>query len=461
MFSIGFVGYISPTYTAARVVFKTYTETAMTFDARDVKQLQPGQHLTSPEHPGLRLESFSDRRTWTYRYRSPVDAKLRQFKVGEWPSMSIHAAIVEWEKLRDRRAAGADPALEAKAVKTAARAVISEKKAQVVASQYTVARVCDDYWAGHIAPNRAPKGVTEVRRMFDKMLGETADLPAAELSRAAAFDLIKWWSETAPVQAGRLRCELGAAWDYAIDAGRLPETSPNWWRLILRGKIRSKGKTLGGERIGTSKRVLTGEEVGTLVRWLPNFTQLVEDALILYLWTCTRGSEILGMAGREIRQEPDGLYWWVIPKERTKNARLDNATDLRVPLFGRGLAVVLRRKEKYGEGVLFPARRRDKRIVPVEQKSIQTAVWVHQPYSRTRPEEVRARLTVTHWAPHDLRRTSRTFLAALGCPAEPAESIIGHMLPGVVGVYNQHAYDAERVEWLKRLSDHLESLASV
>lgn len=459
LFSVGFVGYISPTYTAVRAVLKTYTETAMTFDARDIKQLQPGQHITSPDHPGLRLEAFADRRTWTYRYRSPVDGKLRQVKVGTWPAMSLHAAIAEWETLRDKRAAGADPALEAQEVRALAKAAAGEKKARAVASRYTVACVCDDYWAGHVAPNRAKKGVTEVRRMFDKMLGETGTLPAAELSRSAAFDLIKRWAEVAPVQAGRLRCELGAAWDYAIDAGRLPETCANWWRLILRGKIRSKGKAIAGQKIGTAKRVLTPAEAGALIRWLPNFSRLIDDALTMYLWTCTRGVEILGAEGKEIAEEGDGLLWWVIPKAKTKNARVPNATDLRVPLFGRARAIVLRRKEQYGSGLLFPARRRDGKIVPVEQKTIQATVWMHQPYSQTRPDEYRLRLTVTHWAPHDLRRTSRTFLAAMSCPNEAAESIIGHMLPGVVGVYNQHSYDAERVEWLKRLSDYLEGLA--
>src|SRR5574337_388708 len=62
------------------------------------------------------------------------------------------------------------------------------------------------------------KGATEIRRMFDKMLGDTANIPAAELTRAQAFDLIRSIAETAPVQAQSLRSELGAAWDYAIDS---------------------------------------------------------------------------------------------------------------------------------------------------------------------------------------------------------------------------------------------------
>ena len=65
---------------------------------------------------------------------------------------------------------------------------------------------------------------------------------------------------------------------------------------------------------------------------------------------------------------------------------------------------------------------------------------------------------MTNWAPHDLRRTSRTVLTALGCPRDVAEAIIGHMQPGVEGVYNLHGYDKERFEWLSKLNDHYEAL---
>lgn len=429
----------------------------MSFDARAIKLLESGQHITSQEYPGLRLEATETRRTWCYRYRSPINNALRQVKIGNWPAISVHAAIVKWEELRSARDSGRDPAAEAKAERTVRIQAVAEKKAKE--KPYTVADVANDYWEQHIAVVRKPKGATEVRRMFDSMLGDIGGIPAVELTRAQAFDLIRSHGEEKPVVAGYLRSELGGAWDYAIDAGRIPETTPNWWRLILRGKLKSKGKKIAGEHVGTAKRSLSAPEVGQLIRWLPNFSQLIEDALTMYLWTCARGSEILTIEGRDVSLESGHQWWWVIPKEKTKNARHERATDQRVPLFGRALAVVLRRKERYGDGLLFPAKRRDGKIVPVEQKTIQSTVWMHQPYSTTRPEDVRPRLTVTNWAPHDLRRTSRTILAALGCPAEVAESILGHMLPGVVGVYNVHHYDAERAEWLRRLSDHLESLA--
>lgn len=176
----------------------------MGFDARTIKLLQPGQHLTSTETPGLRVEAYADRKTWTYRYRSPLDQKLRQVKIGTWPVMSVHAAVVAWERLRDLRDSGRDPAVEAKAERERSRRAIAEAVAASTPC-YTVAQVCDDYWQGHVLPFRAKKGATEVRRMFDKMLGDTAGLAAKDISRAEAFDLIKGYAETAPVQAGRRR----------------------------------------------------------------------------------------------------------------------------------------------------------------------------------------------------------------------------------------------------------------
>jgi integrase len=52
-----------------------------------------------------------------------------------------------------------------------------------------------------------------------------------------------------------------------------------------------------------------------------------------------------------------------------------------------------------------------------------------------------------------------TLLAGMGCPAEIAEAILGHQLPGIQATYNRHSYDAERREWLTKLAARLEALA--
>jgi integrase len=429
----------------------------MSFDARAAKLLPAGEHITLQEHPGLRLVATDTRRSWIYRYKSPVDGGMRQLKLGEWPSMSYPAAAVEWEKRRTERDNGVDLQLQKRAARQRARAAaVAEKE-----KPYSVADLVQDYLAGHIDLHRKPKGRAEVRRLLEAHTAPIAERPAALLLRSEAYSLLQGLSDR-PVLMASVRQEMGAAYDYGLDADKLPENTPNWWRQVWRGKMpRTKGKKIDGKHMGSTKRVLNEKELGVLVNWLPNFSRLLQDVVALYLWTGTRGAEIMAMEKGEITEESTGL-WWTIPKEKTKNARREGATDLRVPLIGRARAIVMRRSA-VASRYLFPSvvTAEDGSEIPMEQKVVQGGVYHHQPYCKTKEKgaQPRPRLPVTHWSPHDLRRTVRTQLAIMGCPAEVAESVLGHMLPGVMGVYNRHQYDAERLTWLTRLDARLEELA--
>jgi integrase len=423
----------------------------MPFDARAAKLLQPGEHIILPEHPGLRLVATDTRRSWIYRYKSPIDGGMRQVKLGEWPALSYPDAAVAWSQARATRDAGKDASLEKRAARREAREIAAKGHA----GPYTVTHLVADYLSGHIDVSRKPKGRKEVRRVLENHTKPIADVPAAMLMRSQAYDLITGLLDR-PVLAGMVRQEMGAAYDYGLDAGKLPENTPNWWRQIMRGKMpTTKGKKIKGEHVGAAKRVLSAQELGQLVNWLPNFSKTIADALTLYLWTGTRGAEIVAMEKAEITQE-GAAWWWTIPKEKTKNLRRAGATDMRVPLVGRAREVVLRRV-KQTDRYLFPAV--NKPEGHIEQKTIQGTVYAHQPYAKTRPGTTMPRLPVTRWSPHDLRRSVRTQLAAMGCPQDVAESVLGHMLPGVVGVYNLHSYDAERLDWLTKLDARLEQLA--
>lgn len=263
----------------------------MNFDAKAAKLLEPGAHIIIADYPGLRLQATATRRTWVYRYKSPVDGRMRQTKLGNWPRMSFPAAIAAWEDLKAQRDDGNDPVLAERDKKNEAK-----KLAQSRSDEMTVRDVYNLYLTRHIEVNRKKKGADEVRRTFTTMAESIADMRAVDVTRSVAFDLIQSFADT-PVQASYLRRELGAAWDLALDAGRLPESAPNWWRLILRGKLQSKGKAIQGKRIGVAKRFLSTSEVGELIRWLPNFSPLVADILTLYLWTVTRGAEIVAVMG--------------------------------------------------------------------------------------------------------------------------------------------------------------------
>lgn len=46
------------------------------FDPRAAAALPAGEHLTFPDHPGLRFVAGAASRAWIYRYKSPVDGRI-------------------------------------------------------------------------------------------------------------------------------------------------------------------------------------------------------------------------------------------------------------------------------------------------------------------------------------------------------------------------------------------------
>ncbi|RYF40077.1 MAG: hypothetical protein EOO27_48230, partial [Comamonadaceae bacterium] len=322
---------------------------------------------------------------------------------------------------------------------------------------YTVQRLVDDFITGHLEENRKAAGALAARRALERLLGEApafAARPAAAITRAEAFEILDARKAT-PTAAAKLRSLLGSGWDYALDAGRIAEV-PNWWRMVMRGRLKSRGKLVGGEHQGQSRRVLREAEVAALLAWLPNMHELGRDTLQMYLWTCTRGAEILCMRPEHLSEESDG-WWWTVPKELTKNARFATAVDHRVPLVGRAREIVERRRAAVGKsGWLFE----DPRGEQYTQHDFSTYIYGLQPNSAkvARRQSEGLVLPVVGWTPHNLRRTSRTLLAALRCPEEVAEAILGHLPRAIVGVYNAYTYDSERRYWLTVLNEKLTSL---
>ena len=104
------------------------------FDARAAKLLKAGDHLTLAAAPGLRLVATETRKTWTYRYKSPADGRMRQVRLGHWPAMPLAAALAAWERAKQARDGGADLAAE----KRQRRAAVAQERA---GSAYTVRRL--------------------------------------------------------------------------------------------------------------------------------------------------------------------------------------------------------------------------------------------------------------------------------------------------------------------------------
>ena len=67
------------------------------------------------------------------------------------------------------------------------------------------------------------------------------------------------------------------------------------------------------------------------------------------------------------------------------------------------------------------------------------------------------RKPMPHWVLHDLRRTARTILSRYTTP-DHAERVIGHVIPGVRGVYDLYEYADEKRAALEKLAGHVDGI---
>jgi len=180
----------------------------------------------------------------------------------------------------------------------------------------------------------------------------------------------------------------------------------------------------------------------------------VADALELVLRTGRRSGEVCGIQTKEL-VERAGVLWVEIPPERMKAGKAHSA-----PLVGRAREIVGARMLT-GSPFSFARRQREgNEPRAIEQKVLGVEVYAHAGRSKAAAYAQKRVCPVRDWAPHDLRRTARTLLAELGCPFEVGEAILAHRLPGVAGVCNRAGYEAQKIEWLGKLGDHLDALAA-
>lgn len=180
----------------------------MQFDARAANLLRPGQHLVVGGCPGLRLEVTPSSKTWRYRYRSPLDGRMKLAALGQWPRMGIMEAAQAWQEKRQQRGDGVEP---------------DKPKKVAQARAYSVSDLVADYLAGHIDSGRGEAGALAARRRLESAIEPVASRPAASITCSDAFDLLEPHKGN-PTAAAKLRGLLAGAWDYALDAGRLDGT---------------------------------------------------------------------------------------------------------------------------------------------------------------------------------------------------------------------------------------------
>ncbi|MDH3317664.1 MAG: tyrosine-type recombinase/integrase [Gammaproteobacteria bacterium] len=384
------------------------------FDAAKARALKDGRWLVYEGYSGLRLHCHGRARTWVYRYRSPVDARVRQIRLGRWPAVSWEIAVARWDDRRRQRDDGNDPQLDRRARVAQAKAQSNAARVARIRDNVTVERVIERYLDEHVAEEvKTEKGRYQVQWMMRRPIAKLGARPAYSIERGDASNFLLGVKSDAPTLARLLRSRLGQAWDHAIEGRMLPSRHLNPWRDALRGKL----------KVTRRSRYLDDSELAVFlgkVQTLENAD--VRDALLLTLFTATRSGEVIGMD------------WSAVDLKRgtwtLHTTKADEPRTIRLPR--QALAILKRR----GAGF------------EISQTALSGALRAAKSF------RLRA------FTPHDLRRSARTGFSRLGVRDEVAEAALGHVKGGIRGVYDLHAYEREVGEALQKWCDHLGALAA-
>ena len=188
-------------------------------------------------------------------------------------------------------------------------------------------------------------------------------------------------------------------------------------------------------------RVLSTDEIRMLWKGLDKACMSEGSKLVLKLElvTAQRKGEIAGAAWTEIDFEQKT---WVIPAARSKNGVAHN-----VPLAPLTLELIQEAHSLAGDSPwLFPSPRDSG---PVTPRSINHALHKELPT-----------IGVDNVTPHDLRRTSASFMTSLWISRLTVGKILNHVESGITAVYDRYHYDSGKRQALEVWAAHLEEILS-
>ena len=376
--------------------------------------------------PGFGLRIREGRCSWIVQYK--IADKHRRIKLGTTEELSADEARHGWtDRESGQRRNGAD-----KIVASARDGIdyVVERATRRTKAALTVSAVVTDYLAakkGSLKP-RSYEGITRHLEYVWKPLhglsvdGVRRDTVAAELSAIA--------EHSGPTAANRARATLSAFYAWALGQGLCEENpvvgtniqTENGSRERVLIEVEEEGDEGGPRAINWAELIsvwqaLPAADYGNIVR-------------LLALTGCRR-DEIGSLEWSEIDFDKRVLN---IPGERTKNGKSHE-----VPLSPLALDI-LKAIPRCGRIHLF---------------GIGETGRGYSGWSKSKAAlDGRVKLKEA-WTLHDIRRTVRTGLGALGVPPHIAEAVINHLPPALARTYDTNTYLKEKRAALDLWASHL------
>jgi integrase len=236
--------------------------------------------------------------------------------------------------------------------------------------------------------------------------------PIGEIKRS---EIVRWMDqiqdENGPVMADRTLAILRKIMNW--HAAR----SDEFRTPIVRGMARTSSTERARDRI------LTDEELRSI--W--NAAEGVYGGLVRFiLLTAARRSEAAEMRWTELEGGT-----WTLPAARNKTQ-----VDLVRPLSKAALALL---PPKLNEWV-WTINGKPLNMFSIRKRALDEASGVNG------------------YTFHDCRRTARSLMSRAGVPPDHAERCLGHVIPGVRGVYDRHEYHSEKAHAYEALASQIDRI---
>lgn len=347
-------------------------------------------------YPGLCLRlSYGGRRTWVYFCRER--RKLKRHTLGIYPAMSLGDARKAWRAAKERVDSGQS----------------------LRPPRNSVAEVASDWLKRDQEGNAAH---AEVKRTIERdVLPEWKGRMIQAIGRRDVLDLLDGIVDRGKVSHARhVHAYLHRLFRWSVGRGIL-EQNP-MADLPKPGEAVSRDRKLSDGEI----RVLWLAAKG--IGW--PFGPIVQ----LLLLTAARRSEIARLEWRELDKAECCIR---LPGGRTKSGE-----PRAIPLCPLAWRIATEGPRLQGCRFVFSTTG----STPVSgwarmKRTLDQHMGINEP-----------------WRLHDLRRTAATNLEAMGVPLQVTEAALGHTAGskgGIVQVYQQHAYEAEKRAALAKWAGHV------
>jgi integrase len=284
--------------------------------------------------------------------------------------------------------------------------VAERRRAETVAAN-TVGSVWDAYAARELKTKRSAK---LQMNSFDRLVRPSiGDRPIYDLKRGDMVRMLDGIEDDhGAVMADRMLAYLGRCfkWQQIRDEDFISPIISGLSRTSA--KELARGRVLNDDEIRALWKVTADDTFGSLVRFL--------------LLTAARRCEAAEMPWSEL----DGATW-TLPAARNKVK-----VELIRPLSKAAMA-------------LLPPKRGDYVFNAISGFS-------------SRKKYLDKQSGVTGWVLHDLRRTARSLMSRAGVPSDHAERCLGHVIGGVRGTYDRHAYYDEKAQAYEALAAQVDRI---